>query len=290
MELEFLSELYEARMTRNSGDTAKLTYNDCCERLYLTLLVLELLSKYPKYMPYAKAYAKKTKDVNYKRFQMHGTDLHNFIYFVNGDDEALAKLKDPDTARMVARKTTLPAMAINRYLTTLSSGMSSQTSETFMSIESALRISNADYKAIRRQLTNYNGLATYDKKKLATRLVLAVRAKLRSSDIIRFLEELVAERDLETSSVKDNEPTISVPDLSTSGKELSLYRYLVGAKNLMLTKKFLELAKDGKPVPAAMIQAYMPAIAMVDNIVKAGPGFVQMLRTLENRAKKSPNS
>lgn len=102
MELEFLEELYEARMTRNSGDNAKLTYNDCCERLYLSLLVLELLRKHPKFVPAAKAYAKATKGVNYKRFQMHGTDLHNFIYFVNGDDEALAKLKDPDTARMVA--------------------------------------------------------------------------------------------------------------------------------------------------------------------------------------------
>ena len=170
MELEFLSELYEARMTRNSGDTAKLTYNDCCERLYLTLLVLELLSKYPKYMPYAKAYAKKTKDVNYKRFQMHGTDLHNFIYFVNGDDEALAKLKDPDSARMVARRTTLPLNNINRYLTTLSQGLVSRPNETFMSIESALKISNADYKATRRYLQNFSGLNTFDKKKVATRL------------------------------------------------------------------------------------------------------------------------
>ena len=238
MELEFLEELYEARMTRNSGDTAKLTFNDCCERLYLSLLVLELLRQYPKYTSASRAYAKATKAVNYNRFQMQGTDLHNFIYFVNGDDEALAKLKDPDSARMVARRITLPMMAINRYLTTLSSGMSSRTSETFMGIESALRISNADYKAIRRQLTNFQNLATYDRKKIATRLVLAVRAKLRSSDIIRFLEELVAERDLETGTVKDNEPIISVPDLSTSGKELSLYRYLVGARNLVGTKKF----------------------------------------------------
>ena len=286
MELEFLEELYEARMTRNSGDNAKLTYNDCCERLYLSLLVLELLRKHPKFVPAAKAYAKATKGVNYKRFQMHGTDLHNFIYFVNGDDEALAKLKDPDTARMVARRTTLPAMAINRYLTTLASGMSSQTSETFMGIESALRISNADYKAIRRQLTNYNGLPTYDKKKLATRLVLAVRAKLRSSDIIRFLEELVAERDLETGSIKDNEPTISVPDLSTSGKELSLYRYLVGARNLVGTKKFLELAKNGQSIPSTFVKQYMPAVEMIDDIVKAGPGYVQMLRSLQKRAKQ----
>ncbi len=286
MELEFLSELYEARMTRNSGDTAKLTYNDCCERLYLSLLVLELLSKYPKYVPYARAYAKKTKDTNYARFQMHGTDLHNFIYFVNGDDEALLKLKDPDSARMIARRTTLPKMNINRYLTTLSSGMVSRPSETFMSIETALHISNADYKATRRYLGNFDRLSTMEKKKVATRLALATRAKLRSSDIIIYLEELVAERDLETATVKDNEPTVSSPDIGVTGQELSMYRFLVGARNLVGTKKFLELAKDGKSIPSTFVKQYLPAILIIDNIVKAGPGYVQMLRSLENRAKK----
>tara|TARA_B100000427_G_C15487732_1_gene586113 strand:- start:531 stop:1397 length:867 start_codon:yes stop_codon:yes gene_type:complete len=286
MELEFLSELYEARMTRNSGDTAKLTYNDCCERLYLTLLVLELLSKYPKYMPYAKAYAKKTKDVNYKRFQMHGTDLHNFIYFVNGDDEALAKLKDPDSARMVARRTTLPLNNINRYLTTLSQGLVSRPNETFMSIESALKISNADYKATRRYLQNFSGLNTFDKKKVATRLAIASRAKLRSSDIIIYMEELLAERDLETRSVKDNEPTISSPDIAVTGPELSYYRFLVGARNLVGTKKFLELARSGNSIPSTFVKQYLPAIQLIDDIVKAGPGYVQMLRSLQKRAKK----
>ena len=286
MELEFLSELYEARMTRNSGDTAKLTYNDCCERLYLTLLVLELLSKYPKYMPYAKAYAKKTKDVNYKRFQMHGTDLHNFIYFVNGDDEALAKLKDPDSARMVARRTTLPLNNINRYLTTLSQGLVSRPNETFMSIESALKISNADYKATRRYLQNFSGLNTFDKKKVATRLAIASRAKLSSSDIIIYMEELLAERDLETRSVKDNEPTISSPDIAVTGPELSYYRFLVGARNLVGTKKFLELARSGNSIPSTFVKQYLPAIQLIDDIVKAGPGYVQMLRSLQKRAKK----
>ena len=93
MQLDFIEELYEARMTRASSDVLKLTYNDCCERLYLSLLVLELLRKYPRYVPIAMAYAKKTHDTSYRRFQIHGTDLHNFIYFANGDDEALSKLK-----------------------------------------------------------------------------------------------------------------------------------------------------------------------------------------------------
>jgi hypothetical protein len=77
-----------------------------------------------------------------------------------------------------------------------------------------------------------------------------------------------------------------MPDLSTTGAELALYRYLVGDKNLALTKKFLEQAKDGKAASANMVQAYMPAIEMLDDIVKAGPAFIQNLRALHKRAKK----
>ena len=51
--------------------------------------------------------------------------------------------------------------------------------------------------------------------------------------------------------------------------------------------KFLELAKDGKSVPSNLVQAYLPAIQTLDNIVKSGPAFIQMLRVLENRAKNS---
>ena len=201
-------------------------------------------------------------------------------------DEALAKLKDPDSARMVARRTTLPLMNINRYLTTLSNGQVSRFGETFMSIETALKISNADYKATRRYLGNFDRLSTMEKKKVATRLALATRAKLRSSDIIIYMEELLAERDLETRSVKDNEPTISVADIGVSGQELSMYRFLVGSKNLVGTKKFLELARSGNSIPSTFVKQYLPAIVLIDDIVKAGPGYVQMLRSLQKRAKQ----
>ena len=46
-----------------------------------------------------------------------------------------------------------------------------------MSIETALKISNADYKATRRYLGNFDRLSTMEKKKVATRLALATRAK-----------------------------------------------------------------------------------------------------------------
>jgi len=285
----FLNDLAEARMTRNSSDQAKLSYTDCCERLYLIVLSLELLRLFPSTRGYAAGYAKKTTSYGpYQQFRMVGTDLYNFIYFVIGDDKALAKLKDPESAKAVRMRTNLPTMGLNRYLSAVGNNTAIRPTETLIRLEGGLNITNTDYKAIRRNLFNYNSLSTQEKQNTVTRLLLAVRAKLRSSDIIVYIEELARTKDLENARIKDNEPTVSLPDLATpTGPELQYYRYLVGAKGLVGTKKFLDQAKDGKAVPAPYVQAYAPVVKMVDDIVKAGPGFVQMLRALHNRAKKS---
>tara|TARA_B110000305_G_scaffold65132_1_gene72728 strand:- start:147 stop:1034 length:888 start_codon:yes stop_codon:yes gene_type:complete len=291
--MEFLTELHEARMTRDSGNQRVLTYTDCCERLYLTMLTLELLRRYPQFAPVAHGYAKKTTDRDsYKHFRMYATDLYNFAYFVQGDTEALAKLKDPKSATAMRLRTTLPAMAFNRYLIALSSGRTSTVSDqkVFLDIESALHITNTDYKAVRRNIFNLTRLGTADKKKTVTRLLYAVRAKLRSSDIIEHLEALAAVRDLESAKIRDPEPTVSIADISVTARDLGFYRYLLGTKNLMLAKKFIELAKDGKPIPPQMVRAYMPAIKSIDNIVKAGPAFISMLKALERRALQSQSS
>ena len=291
--MDFLTELHEARMTRDSGNQRVLTYTDCCERLYLTMLTLELLRRYPQFAPVAHGYAKRTTDRDsYKHFRMYATDLYNFAYFVQGDEEALKKLKDPKSAMAMRKRTTLPAMAFNRYLSAMATGRVSTTNDqqVFLNVESALNITNADYKAVRRSIFNLNRLSTGDKKKIVTRLLYAVRAKLRSSDIIEHLEALAAVRDLESAKVRDPEPTVSIADISVTARDLGFYRYLLGTKNLMLAKKFIELAKDGKPIPPQMVRAYMPAIKSIDNIVKAGPAFISMLKALERRALQSQSS
>ena len=287
MDLNFLEEIYEARMTRNSTDQRQLTYTDCSERLYLSLLILEVLRKYPSFTPIANGYARNTvTNNNYKHFRIHATDLYNLIYFVNGDENAMNKLKDPASAMQLRKRTTLPIMRLNGYLHQVSSGFSGSNSELFINIENALRINNSEYKAIRRQVANFKSLGMLDKKKVVTKLLLATRAKLRNSDLIPHLEELAAQRDLETGQVADNEPTISTPDaLPTTNKDLMFYRYIVGPRNLVGTKKFLDMAKQGKSVPSPFVQAYLPAIQMLDDIVKAGPGYITMLRALQKRAK-----
>ena len=290
MELKFLDEIYEARMTRNSTDQKKLSYTDCGERLYLSPLILELLRQYPgSSKGIANGYAKKTVDnQNYKHFRMHGTDLYNLIYFVAGPEEAVNKLKDPAAALALRKRISFPLLALNGYLHKIASGGTVGTnSELFMRIENMLRI-NSEYKSIRRYLVNYGTASIRDKKSVTTKLLFAARAKLRNSDLISYLEELSTNRDLETSMVKDHEPTISIPDQTpTSNKDLMFYRYIVGPRNLVGTKKFLDMAKAGKSVPSPFIASYFPAIKLLDDIVKAGPGYITMLKALQKRALQS---
>lgn len=287
MELDFLrEEIFEARMTRNSNDVLSLTYTDVCERLYLSLLVLEVLRRYPSFAPVAHGYAKRTvTSTGYKHFQMHGTDLYNLIHFAVGDADAINRLKDPASAQKLRSKTRIPIMRLNGYLHQVSSGFTGSNSELFINLESALHINNSDYKAIRRSLVNFSRATMIDKKRTVTKLLFAIRAKLRNSDLIPHIEKLAGTRELEVPGVQDNEPDISTPDVTaTTNKDLMFYRYIVGPKNLVGTKKFLDFSKEGKAIPSPFVKAYFPAIKVLDDIVKAGPGFIGQLRALQKRA------
>ena len=284
----FIKEIHEARMTKDDHNSRKLTYSDCCERLYLMLLALETMRQFPDYKSAVQSYANKTKGFElYKFYRIMGTDLYNFIYFIVGSDTAQDKLKDPAAAKALKKTTNVPIRDLNRYINELAQGKEpSLVSALFIKLEQALKITNNDYKDIRRNLSDWDKLTRSDKRTLATRLIYAVRAKLRSSDITDDFEKWAAIKNMEKDNVPDPEPTISKPDIDISTNNIVLYRYLVGNDKLMLTRKFLELARDGRGIPSPMVEAYLPIIELVDDLVKAGPAYIQQLRALHKRAKK----
>ena len=287
--MEFIKDIHEARMTRGADNQRVLTYSDCVERLYLTVLVLELMRNYPQMRNQVQSYARNTsRHDNYKHFRMNSTDLYNFIYFVDGDDDAIKKLKDPGSARRARARVTLPTMALNGYLSSLATGTNPlRSSQLLINLENKLNINNTEYKSLRRYITTFEGLTANDKKFVVTKLLFAVRAKLRSSDIIDDLEKLAAIKDLEDPRVPDNEPTISTPDIAAG--DLIDYRLLVGTGNLMFARKFVEMAATGASIPANIVKSYIPVIKMVTDIVQAGPAFVQQLKILHQKAKKHHN-
>lgn len=101
-------------------------------------------------------------------------------------------------------------------------------------------------------------------------------------DVDRFLAELEQLEDIDLM----NEDAWKRIEKRVDARDLAMYRYIVGANNLLLTKKFLDLARDGKSIPSNAVKAFAPAIEMLDDIVTAGPGYLQMLKVLHKRAKK----
>ena len=125
-------------------------------------------------------------------------------------------------------------------------------------------------------------------KKTVTRLVIAARAKLRTSDIIDDLEKLTVLKDLETSTVIDTEPTVSVADIPTDAlSDVANYKFLVGNSNLVMARKVVQLATQGVSIPGSFVKGYLPIIKIVHDIVRAGPAYINQLRVLHKRAQKT---
>lgn len=284
--MDFIRDLQEGRMTRDGNDARKLTYTDCCRNLYLSMLCVELLRQFPKFSEESMQYARRSSGYrNYSKFRPAATDMYNFMYWVNGDESALASLKDPGSATKLRRVTNVPVRQIHFYIKTVGSGMvPSNIMETFISMERSLRISSS-YKSMRRAIVNFSSLNAMEKKIAVSNLLLAARTHLRASDIIDDLSKAVASYNLETT-VTDRNPTYSEPDIALDDRDLLLYRYIVGNKNLAQTRLFLKKAAKGESVPSTAVKAYQPAVQMLNDIVQAGPGFVQQLRLLHNRSKK----
>src|SRR5210317_831553 len=142
--MNFIKDLHESRMTKDNGSSKKLTYTDCGERAYLTLLALETMRQYPDFKGYVQRYCKKTSGFElYKYYRIMGTDLYNFVYFLVGNQD---KLKDPESAKATADKLKrkIPIMDINRHIQSLGQGKEpTLVTKMFLGIESSLGITNA---------------------------------------------------------------------------------------------------------------------------------------------------
>lgn len=100
-------------------------------------------------------------------------------------------------------------------------------------------------------------------------------------DYDRLLEQFIEQEQLDESSALDRVVN------RAENRNIALYRPLVGVENLMLVKRFLDIAKDKKSVPGTILKGYLPVVEMLDEIVTAGPAYVQLLQALHRRAKNS---
>ena len=275
----FLQYVSEGRVVRRQSDLQRYTFQEITERIYLSFLTLTLLRNFSQTQGFVKQYATDTLAYgSFDRVRSTSNDLHNMMAVVAGDPEITKKLANKNAAMALRQRQTVPVLAIRRYLRDFRNSYSFLTS-----LETALGISNADYKNLRRAISDYAQLDTRRKKATTTRLLQALKAKLSGTDLQRKAQEFADKQKLELDNVIDAERT--VPGAEMTPDEMTGYRVLVGASNVRRAKIAADMVKQGKSVPAPVMQAYVPVIKMVDDIVKGGYTFVKLLQTIHDRAR-----
>lgn len=275
----FLQYVSEGRVVRRQSDLQRYTFQEITERIYLSFLTLTLLRNFSQTQGFVKQYATNTLAYgSFDRVRSTSNDLHNMMAVVAGDPEITKKLANKNAAMALRQRQTVPVLAIRRYLRDFRNSYSFLTS-----LETALGITNADYKNLRRAISDYNKLDTRRKKATTTRLLQALKAKLSGTDLQRKAQEFADKQKLELDNVIDAERTVPGADMTPD--ELTGYRVLVGASNVRRAKIAADMVKQGKSVPAPVMQAYVPVIKMVDDIVKGGYTFVKLLQTIHDRAR-----
>jgi len=69
-------------------------------------------------------------------------------------------------------------------------------------------------------------------------------------------------------------------------KGFTALRALVGSGEMVRAKRAMEMAKQGRSVPAVYMKAFVPLIDVLDDIMRSGMANVTMLKNLDKRAKR----
>jgi len=69
-------------------------------------------------------------------------------------------------------------------------------------------------------------------------------------------------------------------------KGMQALRLLVGGANMTRAKTAIEMAMNGKSVPAMYVKTFLPLINILDDIMRSGMANVQLLKNIDKRAKK----
>ena len=276
----FLQYVSEGRVVRRQSDLQRYTFQEITERIYLAFLTLTLLQNFKQTQGFVQNYARDTLTYGtFDRVRTTSNDLHNMLAVVAGDPEITKKLANKNVAMALRQRQTVPVLALRRYLRDFKNAFGFLTS-----LERSLGITNMDYKNLRRAIADYPALDSKRKKVTTTRLLQALKAKLSGTDLQRKAQEFADKQKLELDNVIDAERT--VPGAEITPDEFTGYRLLTGAGNVRRAKIAADLVKQGKAVPAPVMQAYSPIIRMVDDIVKGGYTFVKLFQNIHQRAKK----
>ena len=283
---KFLDYITEGKMIRNTDGVSRVTFTDASDLTLLYFLALHVMRHYPS-RRFVKSYSEEVlKWQNWNHFRSSGNDLYNLLNIIDGDEKIVEKLSNPRAAKMMRQRGSFPTLTAKRLLRNFANSNPTLSDANDL-VKIDLSLQNSRYSGLRRRIANYARLTPLERRKAVTELELALKARGRNSDIVDYYILFVQDYDLESTQVKDTEPRVSVPDIvAPDTKDIQMLRMLgVPNRDLPFAYKVLNMTTRGLGIPPRFAQAYAPIMRIIDDIVKAGPGYVNLLKQVHNRAK-----
>ena len=185
--MPFLQYVSEARVVRRPNDLQRYTFPDIQERIYLSFMALSLLHSHYDTRTWARSYADQTLTYGgFDAVRSSANDLHNLLAVIDGRADIVKKLRNPNEAEALRQRNTLPTMAVKRYLRKLEDDY-----RFLAQLESNLKITNAEYRQLRRAVSDFDQLDTASKSRTAKKLLHLAQALLPGTDITRKLKEIL---------------------------------------------------------------------------------------------------
>ena len=187
MLMPFLQYVNEARVVRRPNDLQRYTFPDIQERIYLSFLALSLLHSNRNTESWARSYADQTLTYGgFDAVRSSANDLHNLLAVIDGRADIVKKLRNPNQAEALRQRNTLPTLAVKRYLRKLEDDY-----RFLAQLESNLKITNAEYRQLRRAVCDYKQLDSASKSKTVKKLLNLAQSLLPGTDITRKLKEIL---------------------------------------------------------------------------------------------------
>jgi hypothetical protein len=158
VKFSFIKELTEARMFRNRDSLGSKTAADLAKISFLSLLALEIMRTLNP--SYAKKYAIDTISYeNFKSMRNNANDLYNLLSVLNNQTDYAGKIQSDPTV-------SIPALQIKRYLRDIENTRKDKSLDRqfFYKLESFLRITDSEYKELRRNVVDWNMNSSAEKR------------------------------------------------------------------------------------------------------------------------------
>jgi hypothetical protein len=183
----FLKYVSEGKVIRRHSDLQRFSFHEVTERIYLSFLALTLLRATDQGRSFTNLYADQTMAKGtFDQVRMVNNDLANMLAIVAGDPDITKKLKNKNQAQAMRQRQPVPVMALRRYLRTWEEPF-----KFLVTLERSLGIQDANYRNLRRAISDFRNLNSRNKIKVADKLLQYLRSKLPNTDIARKVQEIV---------------------------------------------------------------------------------------------------